>query len=88
MCTAKSHHNSSLMKSLYVESLIVEVSADKAAEFGVQWAGVSGDSGNNMRVGLLTGFSSDGNNLVSQASSLLGTSKIPMCWLMMGRSLS
>ena len=52
---------------LYVESLIVEVSADKATEFGVQWAGVSGDSGSNMRVGLLTGFSSDGNNLVSQA---------------------
>ena len=63
---------------VYVESLIVEVSADKAAEFGVQWAGVSGDSGSNMRVGLLTGFSSDGNNLVSQASSLLGTSKIPL----------
>lgn len=63
---------------VYVESLIVEVSADKAAEFGIQWAGVSGDSGSNLRVGLLTGFSSEGNNLVSQASSLLGASKLPI----------
>ena len=38
---------------VYVESLIVEVSADKAAEFGIQWAGVSGDSGSNLRVGFL-----------------------------------
>ena len=34
--------------------------------------------GSNLRVGLLTGFSSEGNNLVSQASSLLGTSKLPI----------
>jgi general secretion pathway protein D len=63
---------------VYVESLIIEVSADKAAEFGIQWAGVSGDSGNNVRVGVLTGFSSEGNNLVSQASSIVGTNKAPL----------
>ena len=31
---------------VHVESLIVEVSADKAAEFGVQWQGVLGNRGN------------------------------------------
>ena len=63
---------------VYVESLIIEVSADKAAKFGIQWAGVSGDSGNNLRVGVLTGFSSEGNNLVSQAASVVGTNKAPL----------
>lgn len=57
---------------VYVESLIVEVSANKAAEFGVQWAGLSGNTGNGMRVGVLTGFSSGGNNLATQATSILG----------------
>ncbi len=63
---------------VYVESLIVEVSADKAAELGIQWAGVSGDGSSNYRVGVLTGFSSEGNNLVSQAASVLGTNKTPL----------
>ena len=35
---------------VYVESLIVEVSADKAAELGIQWAGVSGDGSSHYRV--------------------------------------
>ena len=63
---------------VYVESLIVEVSADKAAELGIQWAGVSGDGSSNYRVGVLTGFSSEGNNLISQAASVLGTNKTPL----------
>jgi general secretion pathway protein D len=52
-----------------------EVSADKAAELGVQWAALSGDSGSPYRVGVLSGFSSEGNNLVTQAASLLGPNK-------------
>jgi general secretion pathway protein D len=60
---------------VYVESLIVEVSAEKAAELGVQWAALSGDAGSRFRVGVLTGFSTEGNNLVSQAASLLGPNK-------------
>ena len=60
---------------VYVESLIVEVSADKAAELGVQWAALSGDGSSNYRVGVLTGFAADGNNLVSQAASVLGPNK-------------
>lgn len=63
---------------VYVESLIVEVTADKAAEFGIQWAGLSGDGGSNFRVGVLTGFSSAGNNLVAQAASVLGKDQTPL----------
>ena len=63
---------------VYVESLIVEVSADKAAELGIQWAALSGDSTSNYRIGMLTGFSSEGNNLVTQAASVLGPNKTPL----------
>ncbi len=63
---------------VYVESLIVEVSADKAAEIGVQWAALSGDIASSYRVGVLTGFSTDGNNLVQQAASVLGPNKTPL----------
>ncbi|MDQ9169092.1 type II secretion system secretin GspD [Oxalobacteraceae bacterium R-40] len=51
---------------VYIESLIVEVSANRAAEFGVQWAGLSGDEGSRYRIGTLTGFSEGGNNLITQ----------------------
>jgi general secretion pathway protein D len=56
---------------VYIESLIVEVSASKAAELGVQWAGLSGNSTSNYRVGALTGFTPQGggNNLISQAAA-------------------
>ncbi|PKO60562.1 MAG: type II secretion system protein GspD [Betaproteobacteria bacterium HGW-Betaproteobacteria-18] len=37
---------------VYVESLIAEVSADRAAEFGIQWQGALGGSGDN-NIGLL-----------------------------------
>lgn len=52
---------------VYIESLIVEVTSEKAAEFGVQWAGLSGDANSRYRVGTITGFGSGGNNLISQA---------------------
>lgn len=54
---------------VYIESLIVEVSAAKAAELGVQWAALSGNKNSDFRVGGLSGFSSNGNNLVSLAAS-------------------
>ncbi len=63
---------------VYVESLIVEVSADKAAELGIQWAGVSSDGSSGYRVGVLTGFSTEGNNLVAQAASVIGPNKTPL----------
>ena len=52
---------------VYIESLIVEVSANKAAELGVQWAGLSGDANSTVRIGGLTGFSTGGDNLINQA---------------------
>ena len=49
---------------VFVESLIAEVSADKAAEFGVQWMSGTGTSGS--AVGLLgTNFSVGGTNLLT-----------------------
>jgi general secretion pathway protein D len=47
-----------------VESLIVEVSSDKAAEFGIQWQGVVG------RMGLGTNFGTGSSNLASLATSI------------------
>ena len=52
---------------VFVESLIAEVSADKAAEFGVQW--MSGTGTNGSTVGLLgTNFAVGGTNLFSVAA--------------------
>ncbi|HEY1151432.1 MAG TPA: type II secretion system secretin GspD [Pseudoduganella sp.] len=54
---------------VYIEALVVEVSADKAAEFGVQWAGVSGNDGTTYRVGGGTSFQTGtGNNLLNLAT--------------------
>ncbi|UJW81372.1 type II secretion system secretin GspD [Hydrogenophaga sp. SL48] len=50
---------------VYVESLIAEVNADKAAEFGIQWQGPLGNLGENT-VGLLgTNFGTGGNNILT-----------------------
>jgi general secretion pathway protein D len=57
---------------VYVESLIVEVTSDRAAEFGVQWAGLSGDRNSDYRIGAATGFSTGGNNLITQAAKRVG----------------
>ncbi len=54
---------------VYVEGLIVEVTSDRAAEFGIQWAGLTGDSTSSYRVGTVTGFSTGGNNLITQAAA-------------------
>lgn len=56
---------------VFVESLIVEVNADKASEFGIQWQGVSGQNG-DANVGLLsTNFSIGGTNIVDLATKAL-----------------
>jgi general secretion pathway protein D len=61
---------------VYIESLIVEVSAQKAAELGVQWGATTGNS-TGTRVGLLTGFSTKGNNLINQATAKAAGSILP-----------
>jgi len=56
---------------VYVESLIAEVNADKAAEFGIQWQGALGQNG-DASVGLLgTNFSIGGTNIVNLATKAL-----------------
>ncbi len=53
---------------VYVESLIAEVNADKAAEFGIQWQGPLGNAGNAL-IGLLgTNFGAGGNNILNLAT--------------------
>ncbi len=52
---------------VFVESLIAEVSADKAAEFGVQWISGTGTGSNTVRV-LGTNFSVGGTNLFTLAA--------------------
>ncbi len=52
---------------VFVESLIAEVSADKAAEFGVQWMSGTGTGSNTVGV-LGTNFSVGGTNLFTLAA--------------------
>lgn len=54
---------------VYIESLIVEVSATRASEFGIQWGGLSGDASSRYRIGGATGFGTGGDNLINQAAS-------------------
>lgn len=50
-----------------VESLIVEVNAEKAAEFGIQWEGVLGKKGDSSIGVLGTNFSVGGSNIIALA---------------------
>ncbi|MDR3451834.1 MAG: type II secretion system secretin GspD [Rhodoferax sp.] len=59
-----------------VESLIAEVSTDKAAQFGIQWQALLGNSGNNVGV-LGTNFTNGGTNIFSLASSINSTGTVP-----------
>ncbi|MCY7319541.1 MAG: type II secretion system protein GspD, partial [Ramlibacter sp.] len=60
---------------VFVESLIAEVNADKAAEFGIQWQGPIGSKGDR-NIGLLgTNFSIGGTNIFSLATAAAG--KVP-----------
>ncbi len=53
---------------VFVESLIAEVSADKAAEFGIQWQGALGNAG-DATIGLLgTNFGTAGKNIITLAT--------------------
>jgi general secretion pathway protein D len=60
---------------VFVESLIAEVNADRAAEFGIQWQGPLGQAGNSV-IGLLgTNFGAGGNNILNiAAKGLAGVS--------------
>ncbi len=53
---------------VFVESLIAEVNADKAAEFGIQWQNILGSTGNSTFGILGTNFTIGGVNLISLAT--------------------
>lgn len=59
---------------VYIESLIVEVTANKNSNFGVQWLGLSGNSNSSYRVGALQSFGSDSGNIVNLAAAAAGVS--------------
>jgi len=67
---------------VYIEALVVEVTSNKASEFGVQWIGASGDSDSKYRIGGLQSFASGTNsnivNLVAAArGGLSGDTGVP-----------
>ncbi|OIN91400.1 MAG: type II secretion system protein GspD [Comamonadaceae bacterium CG1_02_60_18] len=54
---------------VFVESLIAEVSEDKAAEFGIQWQGALGKAGDGV-IGLLgSNFGTGGKNIINLATA-------------------
>ncbi|MFO1310298.1 MAG: type II secretion system secretin GspD [Burkholderiales bacterium] len=57
---------------VYVEALIVEVSADKAAEFGIQWQALTGVNSTQTRVvgGTNFGARGGGSNIIDIAANL------------------
>ena len=61
---------------VFVESLIAEVSADKAAEFGVQWISGTGTDGGTVGV-LGTNFSVGGANVFSLAAGAASGNLVP-----------
>ncbi len=55
---------------VFVESLIAEVSADRAAEFGIQWQGALGGAG-SANIGLLgTNFGTSISNIINLSTSV------------------
>lgn len=58
---------------VYIESLIVEVTDTQAAAFGVQWATLTGGANSSYRAGVISGFSTNGDNLAAQLVSSANT---------------
>jgi general secretion pathway protein D len=54
---------------VYIESLIVEVGGDNAAEFGIQWQGISGQKGDKNILGAGTNFGT-GANILTLSSAV------------------
>jgi len=53
---------------VFVESMIVEMDAQKAAEFGFQWQGLLGKKGDATGLALGTNFGSGSNNIINLSS--------------------
>jgi general secretion pathway protein D len=57
---------------VYVESLIVEVDANKAADLGIQWQGILGSKGDTNLVAGGTNFGSGTDNILTASAALVG----------------
>ncbi len=55
---------------VYIESMIVEVSGDNAADFGFQWQGLLGKSGDNTGLVVGTNSSIGGPSIISLATAI------------------
>jgi len=55
---------------VFVEALIAEVSADKSAEFGIQWQGLSPPDGAGNQIGGGTNFGGTGTNIIGVGTSI------------------
>lgn len=59
---------------VYIESMIVEVSGENAADFGFQWQGLIGNRGDSNLVGVGTNFGSGSGNIIGiNTSAAAGT---------------
>ena len=58
---------------VYIEALVVEVTSNKASEFGVQWVGATGDADSKYRFGGLQNFNAGGGSIVNLAAAAQGT---------------
>jgi general secretion pathway protein D len=58
---------------VYIESLVVEVTSTRAAEFGIQWLGLSGTEGSKYRVGAVQNFNATGSGSTSNSLLALAT---------------
>ena len=69
---------------VYVESLIVEVNANQASEFGIQWQGPIGRAGDGT-IGLLgTNFGVGGSNIINLSTQNAGAGLAPTAGLNLG----
>ncbi len=57
---------------VYIESMIVEITGDNSADFGFQWQGLIGNSGDKYGVIGGTNFSNGGSNIIGITTALLG----------------
>lgn len=60
---------------VHIEALIVELSAERAAEFGIQWQDLSGLSESGVRAIGGTNFGDSSQNIISAATSLANTGR-------------
>ncbi|MEY2735617.1 MAG: putative secretin, ral secretion pathway protein component of type secretion system [Pseudomonadota bacterium] len=69
---------------VFVESLIAEVNADRAAEFGIQWQGALGNKGDT-NIGVLgTNFTIGGQNIISLSTQGASGNALPSPGLNLG----